>query len=182
VTRYVVLLRGVNVGGHNKVPMTRLRELAVELGYTDVATYVQSGNLIVTAETTQAVEVETAVAEALRRDLAVDVAVMVRSRAELAAVIEANPLGDVADDPARLLVNFLAAQPAAEKLEVLDRNEFAPERFEIGDRCIYQWFPAGVGRSKMAAAPWDRRLGVPGTGRNWRTVTTLLEMLDPPAG
>jgi uncharacterized protein (DUF1697 family) len=162
--------------------MARLRELAVELGYTDVATYVQSGNLIVTAETEQAADVETAVAEALRRALAVDVAVMVRSRAELAAVIEANPLGDAADDPARLLVSFLAAQPAAEKLEALDRNEFVPERFEIGDRCLYQWFPEGVGRSKLAAAPWDRRLGVRGTGRNWRTVTTLLEMLDAPAG
>jgi uncharacterized protein (DUF1697 family) len=180
VTRYVVLLRGVNVGGHNKVPMARLRELATELGYTDVATYVQSGNLVVTAATKKAADVETAIADALRRDLDVDVAVMVRNRAELAAVITANPLDDDADDPKRLLVSFLATQPTAKLVEALDLDEWLPERFAVGDRCLYQWYPDGVGRSKMAAAPWDRRLGTRGTGRNWRTVTTLLEMLDNP--
>jgi uncharacterized protein (DUF1697 family) len=178
VTRYVVLLRAVNVGGNNKVPMARLRELAEQLGYTDVATYVQSGNLVVSADAKQAAEVERAVADAIRTDLGVDVAVIVRNRKELAAVIAANPFSEIADDPARLLVNFLTAQPAAAALDALDRNEFAPERFEFGDRCIYQWFPDGVGKSKLATAPWDRRLGVRGTGRNWRTVTTLLDMLD----
>jgi uncharacterized protein (DUF1697 family) len=177
VTKYAVLLRAVNVGGNNKVPMARLRELADELGYTDIATYLQSGNLVVSAATKKASDVEAAVADSIRHDLGVDVAVMVRSRKDLAAVIAGNPFGDFADDPKRLLVNFLASQPAADKLAALDRDEFDPERFEFGDRCIYQWFPEGVGRSKMATAPWDRRLGVRGTGRNWRTVTTLLEML-----
>jgi uncharacterized protein (DUF1697 family) len=178
MTRYAVLLRAVNVGGNNKVPMPRLRELAEGLGYTDVATYVQSGNLVVSASVKKAAEIEQAVAEVIRTDLGVDIAVMVRSRKDLAAVIAGNPFGDFADDPRRLLVNFLTSQPAAAKLEVLDREEFAPERYEFGDRCMYQWFPDGVGRSKLATAPWDRRLGVRGTGRNWRTVTTLLDMLD----
>jgi uncharacterized protein (DUF1697 family) len=178
VTRYAVLLRGVNVGGNNKVPMARLRELATDLGYTDVATYVQSGNLVVTAKGKKAADVEKAVAAAIRKDLDVDVAVMVRSRKELAAALDANPLADLADDPARMLINFLESQPAAGKLKVLDRAEFEPERFEFGDRCIYQWFPDGVGRSKMAAAHWERRIGVRGTGRNVRTVTKLLDMLD----
>jgi uncharacterized protein (DUF1697 family) len=178
VTRYAVLLRGVNVGGNNKVPMARLRELAEELGYTDVATYVQSGNLVVSAAAKNGAEVERAVADAIRTDLGVDVAVVARNRKELAAVIAANPFGDIADDPKRLLVNFLTAQPAADAIAGLDRDEFLPERFEFGDRCMYQWFPDGVGRSTLATAPWDRRLGVRGTSRNWRTVTTLLEMLD----
>jgi uncharacterized protein (DUF1697 family) len=178
VTRYVALLRAVNVGGNNKVPMARLRELAEGLGYTDVATYVQSGNLVLSADTKKAGQIETALAEVIRTDLGVDIAVMARSRKELADVIAANPFGDIADDPRRLLVNFLAAQPAAEKIRGLDRGEFDPERYEFGDRCMYQWFPNGVGRSKLATAPWDRRLGVKGTGRNWRTLTTLLEMLD----
>jgi uncharacterized protein (DUF1697 family) len=178
LTRYAVLLRAVNVGGNNKVPMATLRELAEQLGYTDVATYVQSGNLVISAETKKAGDVEKAVADLIRTELGVDVAVMARTRKELAAVLAANPFGDIADDPKRLLVNFLAAQPAADKLKSLDRNEFLPERYEFGDRCMYQWFPNGVGRSKLATAPWDRRLGVRGTGRNWRTVTTLLEMLD----
>jgi uncharacterized protein (DUF1697 family) len=178
VTRYAVLLRAVNVGGNNKVPMARLRELATDLGYTDVATYVQSGNLIVTATTTKPAEVERAVSAAIRDDLGVDVAVIARTRKELAAVIAANPFEGIADDPKRLLVNFLTAQPAADAVKALDRKEFLPERYEFGDRCMYQWFPDGVGRSKLATAPWDRRLGVQGTGRNWRTVLTLVDMLD----
>jgi uncharacterized protein (DUF1697 family) len=102
---------------------------------------------------------------------------MVRTAAALAAVIAANPFGEVTD-PKRLLVNFLAAQPASQRIEALDRDEFTPERFEFGDRCMYQWLPDGVGRSKLAAAPWDRRLGVRGTGRNWRTVLALRDLLD----
>lgn len=177
MAQFVVLLRAVNVGGRNKVPMARLRELADTLGYTDVSTYLQSGNLVVTAQSKKPAEVEAAVAGAVRDDLGVNVAVLARSRKELAAVVAANPFPEQASDPKRLLVNFLTAQPAAATLKALDRSEFDPERFEFGDRCMYQWFPDGVGRSRLATAPWDRRLGVQGTGRNWRTVTALLEMV-----
>jgi uncharacterized protein (DUF1697 family) len=177
VPQFTVLLRAVNVGGRNKVPMARLRELAEGLGYTDVSTYLQSGNLIVTTDTNKPADVEAAIAGAIRDDLGVDVAVLARSRKELAAVVAANPFADKTSAPKRLHVNFLTKQPAAATLKALDRNEFDPERFEFGDRCMYQWFPDGVGRSRMATAPWDRRLGVQGTGRNWRTVTAMLEML-----
>lgn len=177
-----MLLRGVNVGGNNKVPMATLRELAVGLGYTEVATYVQSGNLVVTAKTRKPAEVEKAVADALRSELGVDVAVMVRSRDELATVIAANPMPDAVEEPSRYVVSFLAGAPDPAKADALDRDEFDPERFELGDRCVYFWHPEGVGKSVMAKAPWDKRLGVRGTGRNWRTVVTLLEMLDAPPG
>lgn len=179
LTKYVVLLRAVNVGGHNKVPMPRLRELATDLGYADPATYVQSGNLVVSAPSAKSGEISSAIAAALRSALAVDVDVIVRSRNELAAVVDANPFADLVADPKRLLVSFLTEQPSAERLRALDRDEFVPERFEFGDRCMYQWLPDGVGRSRLAAAPWERRLGVRGTGRNWRTVTALLEMAEP---
>ena len=177
MTRYAVFLRAVNVGGHNKVPMPRLRELATELGYEDVATYVQSGNLVLTA-TGSAAAVERAIHDALVNDLDVDVDVMVRHRKQLAAVIAANPFERHADDPKLLHVSFLTAQPAAAARAGCDPEEFSPELFEFGDRCLYLWYPNGQGRSKMAAAPWNKRLGVRGTARNWRTVTTMLEMLD----
>jgi uncharacterized protein (DUF1697 family) len=176
--RFAVFLRAVNLGSHNKVSMPKLRDLAADLGYADVATYVQSGNLVISAEKAKAAAVETAVSDALRRELGLDVDVMVRSRKELAAVIAANPLEDLADDPKMLHVNFLAKQPSAAARKACDRDEFLPERFEFGDRCVYLWYPNGSGRSKMAAAPWGKRLGVKGTSRNWRTVTTMLELLD----
>jgi uncharacterized protein (DUF1697 family) len=178
LTRHIVLLRAVNVGGHNKVPMPTLRELATGIGYTDPVTYVQSGNLLVSAATAKPEVVGAAIADALRSELGVEVDVIVRTAAEIATVIADNPFTEQVNDPRRLLVSFLTGQPAAEKLQALDRDEFTPERFEFGDRCMYQWLPDGVGRSKLAAAPWDRRLGVRGTGRNWRTITTLLEMAE----
>jgi uncharacterized protein (DUF1697 family) len=177
VTRHAVLLRAVNVGGRNAVPMARLRELAADLGYTEVATYVQSGNLVVSAPTRKAADVERAIAKALHDELGLDIDVMARTGKELAAVIEGNPFADIADDDARLLVSFLAAAPAAARVRALDREEFAPERFQVGDRCVYFWHPNGVGRSKMATVPWHRRLGVQGTSRNMRTVRRLLEMI-----
>jgi uncharacterized protein (DUF1697 family) len=177
VTRYAALLRAVNVGGRNKVPMTTLREIADGLGYVDTATYVQSGNLVLRAERVDAAEVETALADGLQRALGLDIDVIVRSQAELAAVVAANPFGEIADDPARLMVSFLTGAARAESAD-LDPKEFAPELFELGDRCVYLWYPSGAGRSKMAAAPWERRLGVRGTTRNWRTLEALLELLD----
>lgn len=183
MTKYAVFLRAVNVGGHNKVPMATLRDLASELGYSDVATYVQSGNLVVDAPTRRAADVEAAIGKALHDELKLTIDVMARTRAELAAVIKANPYAkQVKDDAKKVHVSFLAGAPTAAARNACDPEEFDPERFEFGDRCIYLWFPNGAGRSKLAAAPWTRRLGMAGTARNWRTVTTMLDLLDKSAG
>ena len=161
VTRYASCCAAVNVGGNNKVPMARLRELAAELGYTDVATYVQSGNLVVSRRDQEAgATSRRRVAEALRRDLGVDVAVMVRSRKELAAVIAANPFGDIADDPKRLLVNFLAAHPRREPVaRAGPRPSSRPSASSSATAASTSGSPTGSGRSKMATAPWERRSG-----------------------
>jgi len=177
MTRYAALLRGVNVGGHHKVPMARLRELAGELGYDDVATYVQSGNLVLSsAEKANAVERQ--LSQALEREFGFAVPVVVRNRAQLAAVIKRDELGDIADDDAKRAVTFLSATPKPASVKALDADEFLPERFSIVGQELYLWCPNGLGRSKLATAPWERRLGVSGTTRNWRTVRTLLAMLD----
>jgi uncharacterized protein (DUF1697 family) len=179
VTGYAVFLRAVNVGGRNKVPMATLRDLAGSLGYTDVATYVQSGNLVVDAQKASASVVEAAISKALHKELGLTIDVMARSRKELAAVIAANPFKAQAKaDPARVHVSFLAGKPTAANRKACDPDEFDPERFEFGERCLYLFFPDGAGRSKLGSAPWAKRLGMPGTARNWRTVTTMLDMLE----
>ena len=183
MTRYAVFLRAVNVGGHNKVPMATLRDIAEGLGYTDVATYVQSGNLVVDASAKSGAAVETAIGKALHAELGLTLDVMARNRKELAAVIEANPFRKEAkEDTKKVHVSFLAGKPTAAARKACDPTEFEPERFEFGDRCLYLWFPDGAGRSKLATAPWGKRLGMPGTARNWRTVTTMLDLLDQSAG
>ena len=176
MTRYAVLLRAVNVGGHNKVPMARLREISERLGYSDVATYVQSGNLVVTASP-KAAAVEQAVAKALRAELDVDVDVIARTLPELQAVMTANPFPHGVQEPTKLHVSFLTGAPTAPGVADLDGEKFGRERFALGDRCLYLWYADGAGRSKMGAAPWERWLGVRGTARNWLTLQTLVEML-----
>jgi uncharacterized protein (DUF1697 family) len=177
VTRYAVLLRGVNVGSRNKVPMPWLREAATGAGFSDVATYVQSGNLLLTSRDQPAV-VSAKINALIKEGCGCDVDVIVRSRAQLKAVVAANPFPEHEDEPKLLHVVFLTAAPPAAKVKALDPEEFAPEQFTVRGSEIYTWHPNGFGRSKLASVNWAKRLGAKGTDRNWRTVTTLLEMLD----
>jgi uncharacterized protein (DUF1697 family) len=177
VTKYAVLLRAINVGGRNQVPMPWLREALTDAGYGDVATYVQSGNVVLSTSDAAAA-VTKKVNGVIKDEHGLDIDVVVRSKAQLAAVVKNNPFPEHADDQKALHVTFLEAKPTAAKVKALDPSEFAPELFAIRGSELYLWFPLGYGRSKMATAPWAKRLGVKGTDRNWRTVLTLLEMLD----
>jgi uncharacterized protein (DUF1697 family) len=177
VTRHVVLLRGVNIGPRNRVSMPELRALLEAEGFGEVATYLQSGNAVVSADA-RPDEVASACESAIARGLGLDLRVLVRTRDELAAVVARDPLGEVAAEPKRYQVTFLSA---ALELDVLARLEAAAaggERFVAEGRELYAWHPAGVGRSKLAALLAGRGLGVHATARNWTTVTSLLALAD----
>lgn len=176
---WIALLRGVNVGGAKKVPMAQLRELVEGLGYERVRTYVQSGNVVLDGPGRGGAR---AVARRLRAAIAdefgFDVAVLVRSRDELAAIVEANPYPDADDKPTALHVVFLADAIDSAGVADVDQAAFAPEAFTISGRELYLWTPDGLGRSKLAAKLTDKRLGASATARNWRTVGRLLAMAD----
>jgi uncharacterized protein (DUF1697 family) len=104
--------------------------------------------------------------------------VLVRSRDELAAVVDANPFADVADNPSRYFVNFLDDEIAPERLAEVRQNDYAPEAFEVRGRELYIWAPEGMRDSPLIKALSEKRLGVTATSRNWRTVTKLLELAD----
>jgi uncharacterized protein (DUF1697 family) len=174
--RKVALLRGVNVGGNNLVPMARLRELLGELGYEGVRTHLQSGNAVFTAPDTPPERAAREIEGQLTRHLGLGVRVLVRTAPELAGVVAANPLPEATSEPARLLVNFLSAPPSPELLGELDPADFEPERFGVGEREVYVWCPEGVRATKLSYAFWERRLGVVATARNWNTVTRLLAL------
>jgi uncharacterized protein (DUF1697 family) len=170
-----IMLRGINIGPNRRVPMADLRALFSDAGYENVRTYVQSGNVVLESTATPA-DLERATAELISGHFGFDVPVVVRTRRQLAAVVKLNPLGDVADDPKRYQVSFLAGKPAGAVVKALQDAAGGDERVVCHGREIYAWHPDGVARSKVWNALAGKGLGVTATARNWTTVTTLLEM------
>jgi uncharacterized protein (DUF1697 family) len=175
------MLRGINLGPRRRVPMADLRALLVEAGYEDVRTYVQSGNIVLRSPR-KAAEVERELQTLISERFGFEVPVVVRSRAQLAAVVKADPLGEVADNPKRYQVSFLAEKPAADVIARLEEHAVESERVVAHGREIYAWHPDGVARSKLWNALAGKGLGVTATARNWTTVTTLLDMASEPPG
>jgi uncharacterized protein (DUF1697 family) len=172
--RQVIMLRGINLGPNRRVPMADLRALFSEAGHGNVRTYVQSGNVVLESTATPA-ELEREAAALISERFGFDVPVIVRTGRQLAAVVKRNPLGDVADEPKRYQVSFLAAKPSADVVRALEETVAGEEQVTCHGREIYSWHPDGVARSKLATALSGKKLGT-ATARNWTTVTTLLEM------
>jgi uncharacterized protein (DUF1697 family) len=175
--RQIALLRGINLGSHKRVGMGPLRELLAGLGYGDVRTYLQSGNVVLTSQASPE-RLQRELEQQIADELGLETRVLVRTRDELADVIERDPLAGVADDPKRYQVSFLSAEPDAEVVRELGGVDVAPERFVVSGREIYTWHPDGIQRSQLNKVLSDRRLGVIATARNWNTVTKLLALAD----
>jgi uncharacterized protein (DUF1697 family) len=172
---YVALLRGVNVGG-NTLKMDRLRAVCAELGLENVTTYVQSGNVVFAAKKSPAHW-----AQALERRLAGEsrlaVSVMVRTAAEMANIVAANPfLEDSGIDHARLFVTFLDRAPAKLARNALDALPSGPDRFRHTGTEIYLHCPGGYGTTKLTNNAFEKLLAVRATSRNWNTVNKLHAM------
>jgi uncharacterized protein (DUF1697 family) len=176
VPTHVALLRGVNLG-KRRVSMADLRRLLESLGYADVSTYVQSGNAVLTSKNTDESGISSELEVELTKAFGFAIPVIVRSRADLADVVANNPFPDAAADPTKLHVTFLAEQLDPAWIGHIAAGDLVPEEFATRKREIYLSLPGGLGRSKLAAAV-DKALRGLGTTRNWRTVTTLLEMVD----
>jgi uncharacterized protein (DUF1697 family) len=168
--RYVALLRGVNVGGKNKLPMADLRSLIESLGHTDVATLIQSGNVVFTAS--KAVKPES-LENAIAKEFGIAPVVVLRTPRELEKVVSANPFGRA--DLSKVHVGFMTQKPPAPAVRHLDAERFLPEEFAFRDRELYLFLPNGMGRTKLPAY-LDRQIKIPTTVRNWNTVTKLLAL------
>jgi uncharacterized protein (DUF1697 family) len=177
--RVLVLLRAVNVGGTGMLPMADLRAAATDLGHTDVATHLATGNLLLTPAPGSPATAD-ALAERLTADLGErlgrPVTLTVRTADELDDVVAANPYPDAAaDDPAHLVVVFLDGPAAPDG--AADLATYGRERATWRGREGYVHYPDGIGRSKVTAGVLDRLAGRRGTGRNWRTVLALQDRL-----
>ena len=174
---YIVLLRAINIGPHKRMKMEKLRSSCEGLGFAGVKTYIQSGNVILKAPKLSPAILSKKLAEGIVKDFGFSCEVIARSREEMKKIIEGNPFPkERGMDSSKLHVVFLSEPASAAALKKLQELTLAPDRVMIGDKEIYFYFPNGVSGSSLWKHPLDRVLGVAGTMRNWKTVTTLFQM------
>jgi len=175
--RYVALLRGINLGSRNRVAMPALREALEKAGFQDVKTYVQSGNVVLSSQA-KSETVRRQVEQAIADSFDLEIPVVVRTRAELTAVVKRNPLGKVATEPKRYQVSFLSGKLSAKVARELEETAAPDERVVVSGREVYAWHPQTIARSKLWAKLAGKTLGVTATSRNWTTVEALLALAD----
>jgi uncharacterized protein (DUF1697 family) len=174
----VALLRGINVGRAKRVSMADLRDVFIALGYGDVQTVLQSGNVVFTAERAPGPREVAAIERALHDATGVQASVLLVPRRDLAQIAAANPLRDVSTDPSRSFVTFLSRPLDPASVPAVDAEALAPEVLVVHERAIYQWCPEGALATKVPRS-WWKQLDQVVTTRNWRTVQRLVELSVP---
>jgi uncharacterized protein (DUF1697 family) len=176
VSTYVALLRAINVTGRNKIAMADLRGLFEDLGYADVTTYLQSGNVVFGTRSARTGALADAIEHRIDSALGLEVAVLVRTPAELEEIAADNPYLRARVDPTSLHVVFLEDRATAAAFADIDVASYAPDACALHGREVYVSCPAGYGRTKLNNAFFERRLGTRATTRNWKTLTSLVEL------
>ena len=155
--------------------MKALAALLEDLGYDDSRTFLQSGNAVLTSPKSAA-EVKRELERGIAAELGLETEVFIRTRAQLAKVVAADPLGKVVENPSWYQVSFLAAKLPAKAARELENADVAPEQIVVLGREIYAWYPSGMQRTGLAQLLTERKLRVSATARNWNTVTKLLAL------
>lgn len=176
VETQIALLRGVNVGGKNKLPMKDLAAMFVAAGCAAVVTYIQSGNIVCKARPALGKNLAAVIERAIEERFGFRVPVVLRTADELKELIDRNPFVKQGADPELLHVGFLAKAPSASQVAALDPQRSPPDEFVVLGREVYFRFPNGLARTKLTNAYFDSKLATVSTVRNWRTVLKLLEL------
>lgn len=173
---WVLLLRGINVGGHHKLPMSTLKALLATLGVKDIATWIQSGNAVFSG-VIDARGFGDLIEDEIQSHLGFRPRALVFSRESFTEIVAAYPWPEARDDPTSGHIWFLSRTPEAPAMATLTKRAAPSERFALSDRAFYLHAPEGIGRSKLAEKV-ETALGVPATARNLNTATNLIAMLD----
>lgn len=177
-TKLIALLRGINVGGHNKIPMAELRSLCAEMGWDDVKTYIQSGNLVFSSEES-ATALENALEQSIERRFGLEISVIVRRADDWSAYVKQNPFPEAGKKEPNLLMLGLAKAPIKNKtIKSLRERAANGEQLAQTRDALWVHFPQGVARSKLSPNLMARLVGSPVTMRNWRTVLKLQGMVQ----
>jgi uncharacterized protein (DUF1697 family) len=172
---FIALCRGINIGGHHRLPMKELTAILQDLGATAVVTYIQSGNAVFQSALKNPGTFAKRLTAEIGKRHGFEPYVLIIEPQTLARVIAQNPFADALGDPGTLHVGFLADAPCKPDLAKLASLKKGSERYHLGDGVFYLHLPEGAGRSKVAAGA-EKALGVPMTGRNWKTVCKLMEL------
>jgi uncharacterized protein (DUF1697 family) len=177
MTTYISMLRGINVGGHKKIKMDVLKQLYVELGYINVQTYIQSGNIIFQTQDTDTADLEKRISKQILKVIGLEVPVLVLKLDEMKRIVENNPfILDSTKNTASFHVTFLSAIPDTISVEKLKSTDYGEDHFEQLDKVIYVYCPTGYGTTKLTNTFFENKLKVTATCRNWKTVNELVRL------
>src|ERR1700733_2616342 len=175
----VAMLRGVNLGAHNRIKMDALRDLCGSLDLLDVQTYVQSGNIVFKTKERNLSAMAKKIRSGIEKKFGFSPEVILRSTSDMRDVVFRNPFAGVKNiEPGKLLVDFLSAEPTSEAYKSVRAIKTDPEKLHIIGRDMYIYFPNGAGRSKLSWPALEKILKTPGTARNWNSVTKLLAIAE----
>ncbi len=174
---FICLLRGINVSGQKKIKMVDLKASFEGLGFTDVFTYIQSGNVVFKSSESDSKKLENTIHQMLLDDFGFDVTVIVLTPEEIQHVVKNNPFEkDVTKDPKKFYVVFLQEQPLQEHIDVLATYDYSPEEYILDNKLIYFYAANGTHKAKMSNNFFESKLKVKASTRNWRTVNKLVEL------
>jgi uncharacterized protein (DUF1697 family) len=174
-TTWVVLLRGINVGGANRLAMADLRVVMTSLDHTDVSTYIQSGNVIMTSSRSDRAAMAAEISAGIHRAHGLTVFAVLRTPHELRASLAANPFTTETEE-SRVLITYLSEAPSPSDVATLEPERFVPDQFVLIGSELYGYYENGSGRSKMNLDYFEKKLHVRGTARNLNTVAKLIEL------
>jgi uncharacterized protein (DUF1697 family) len=173
----ISILRGINVGGKNKIPMAELKMLYEDAGFKNVTTYIQSGNVVFSAKAANSKDIPPKIQEMILKKYGFNVPVIVRTIAEMEKVVNGNPFLKNKDvEVEKLHVTFLSNSPIKEHLERIKVFQFKPDDYIITGKEVYVYCPGGYGNTKLSNTFFENKLKVTATTRNWRTVNELVRM------
>ena len=176
--KYISMLRGINVSGQKKIKMTDLKSLYESLGFDNVQTYIQSGNVIFESSILDVEKLKRNIEQNIEKTFGFSVSVIIRSNDEFESIINRNPfIGQRStEDDTKLLVTFLTDAPPESIANAIQQFVTKPEALEVRGKEIYLHCPNGYGKSKLSNSFLERKLGVTATTRNWKTVKKLYEL------
>lgn len=177
MTKYIALLRGINVSGQKKIKMVDLKKLLSKSSLKNIQTYIQSGNIIFESENKNQQELAQEISTLIYKEYNFEVPVMIKCIDEWEKILNNNPfLQDKTIDIKQLSVTFLDETPSNENIDLINKIDFSPDTFILNDTVIYSCYPNGIGRSKMTNNMFEKKLKTIATSRNWNTVNKLYSL------